>query len=296
MIAYGDRMASSEPEGGPADPFPALTERFRSWYGELEDAEVSARDPVLIVSPSAAGGSYSLLAPGQEVTVSPVPVRFVALRAIAHLPVAIWTLHRLSLNMSSYQFGSRLRRLHECVAEVETASPGQLAGNPFGNGSAALADRVVEACSAFLHDPGVVEDRSSVLAFMEIVREPAATLLADAASLQIASCTKVLDDWQAELGDAWATVIAIVGVSAPTGPSGGSGPHLDIVRRGLGREAESTGRLLVAEGLHDPQLLRARLGTILANRRLATDWHGDAGYLERSRSSFDVSFALDALD
>ncbi len=266
------------------DPFVALNEPFVQWYGAIEDAAFAALDVALIVRSTPTGGTYTFIGDGAETTESPVRARFGELRAVTHVPLALYA---LATNPQPDD-DERRRRLASLAG---TALPEVASWRDAGDRDAATA--ILTACIDRLDDPSPL--RAESLAHLVAAIKPAVdALVARAGEIQATDCTALLDRWRATVGDErWAQVVAVVG-TAPA--ARGPGTHGLILRRALGPDAEAEGRLVIILGLQDEALLRHRLGVVLANRALAATWFGDAHTLESDLMTAPVGDALTHLD
>ena len=266
------------------DPFAALNEPFRDWYGAIEDAAFAALDLALIVRSTPAGGEYTLLRDGSETTEAPVRARFGELRSVTHVPLAVYAL----ATHPEPDDGQRRRQL---VSLAEAALPVAASWAEARERSAATA--ILSACIERLEDPAPIR-ADDVRGLVARTKPDVDALVARAGEIQARDCTALLDRWRSAVGDEpWGRMVAVVG-TAPA--QAGPGTHGVIVRRALGGDAEAEGRLVIIVGLQDGVLLRHRLGVVLANRALATMWFGDAHGLESDLMTGPVRDALTHLE
>jgi hypothetical protein len=266
-------VAHAEPPEKPADPLETLNQSFRAAYQRGRAETLAHAGPVILVE----GDDLVLLYDGKREAVAYMPAAYHQLKAVAHVPLALYVL--LAPFGDGPLTAERLDELRRYRAQVAAARD-SLAGRGLGATVLERQQKVLAESLTFLD--GVVERRqASVDEVKAFARRLGPLLLAnaeDSARLQLDALHARTTAWRRQLGpDAWARLHVVVVGSAM--PRQGNLP-VQYYARLLGEPGEGR-RLIYAEALWDEGKARDLLGTHLVDTAVGDAFFGDDRRMHR---------------
>jgi hypothetical protein len=268
-VPLGGRERSAEP-----DPLQALNQTFRKTYARARQDTLARLSPVVLVQ----GDQLVLLRDGMREEVTAIPARYHELKAVAHVPLALYVL-LAPAGAPAALTASRRAELRELRALLGPARA-SLDRRGFDAEPLARQRRLLDESRRFL-DQTLAADEVSEETLRAFTRRMAPLVLAnaaDAARLQIDGYQKQMALWRGQLSaDEWRRLrIVVVGSAMP--------------RRGnlavqyfawlLGVPGEGR-RIIYAESLwEEPQALRL-LGTSTLDGRIGRDFFDDDRRMHR---------------
>ena len=281
-------VAQPAPPDPAADPLAVLNRSFRTAYQRGRAETLARAGPVIL----AEGDDLVLLHDGRREAVTYVPAAYHDLKAVAHVPLALYVL------LAPFGDGTlapeRLDGLRRYRAQVAAARDG-LAGRGFSAAVLGRQRQILAESLGFLD--GVLERRrASGAEVRAFARRLGPLLLAnaeEAARLQLDALHARTTAWRRQLGAAdWGRLhVVVVGSAMPRRGN----LAVQYYARLLGEPGEGR-RLIYAEALWDEARARDLLGTHLLDTAVGDAFFGDdrrlhrdlladaaAAYLERLR-------------
>jgi hypothetical protein len=257
----------------PADPLLTLNQSFRAAYQRGRAETLAHAGPVILVE----GDDLVLLHDGRRSRASYIPAAFHTLKAVAHVPLALYALlEPFGDGTVSEERLADLRRYRQLVV----AGQDTLAGRGFSAPVLERQERILAESLAFLD--GVLDRRRAARDEVSgFARRLGPLLLAnadEAARLQLDALHAQTMTWRRELtDDEWHRLHVIVMGSAM--PRRG---HIAVqyFARLLGERGEGD-RIVYAEALWDEGKARDLLGTHLLDTAIGADFFGDDRRMHR---------------
>jgi hypothetical protein len=255
-----------------ADPFVALNIQFRSAYADARVRTLAKEGPVIL----AIGDDLILMSQGQKRQVSVIPAAFHDLKAVAHLPLAIYVTVADSAEFLSLEAEATLRDIRRITQEVRRQTTPQRFPGPQHARQLDILDRCDTHMGVILRARRAPADVSVAFA-----RELAPLVLAniqDAAQLQIDAYDRVVAAWRGELpAEEWARTKAIV--SGSQLPRNQALP-VQYFAWLFGVEGEGR-RVIYAESIWDQGKAMNLLGTHVLDRRASGAFFEDPDRMRR---------------
>lgn len=267
----------------PADPLfehplQELNLQFSRWWHLVGEAACEAIDPMIVAHSTPKGGRYVLYHDGCRDVAEPVPPAFRLMKSASHVPLAI---------AAGHQLGESLAPL---ITHIEQAI-GRLDSDALCEQGRKECRNVLEASLVFI-ESGSTHSQAEVDAFLRSVEAASEVLITLSGALQVETFTAVLLRWRHEVGEeAWASIRAIVGTPFSVSEHG---VHYQVLLAALGKEALGT-RFLVGTNIKDESLLRAKLGTMQANRNLCRQFFDDSARMDRELIGDAAEAAIERL-
>lgn len=269
------RGAASAAGGEPSatDPLVELNKTFRKAYAATRRELLTRADPLILVE----GDELVLLHRGKRVTATVVPEKYHTLKAVAHIPLAIYVMllptregalsDGLAADLSAY-----LKQL----ATVEKS----LEGRGFARETQERLTEVLGRCHKFL-DPVIETKQLKPGALGEFARGAGPVLLevsAEAGRAEIDSLHRQVSAWRATMtGEEWRRLrVVILGSQMPR-----KGNLATQYFAKLLREPGEGQRIIYAEGLGDENRALNLLGTHLVDTQIGADFFLDPRRMHR---------------
>jgi hypothetical protein len=257
----------------PADPLVVLNQSFRSAYQRGRAETLAHAGPVILVE----GDNLVLLHDGRRSQVTFMPAAFHALKAVDHVPLALYALLApFGDGPVSEERLADLRRYRELVV----AGRDSLDGRGFSAPVLERQRQILAESLAFLD--GVVSrrqaDRDEVTAFARRLGPLLLTNADEAARLEIDALHAQTTAWRRGLtADEWRRLhVVVMGAAMPRREN----IAVQYYARLLGEPGEGR-RIVYAEALWDEAKARDLLGTHLLDTAIGADFFGDDRRMHR---------------
>jgi hypothetical protein len=255
------------------DALVSLNDTFRTTYRETRTWRLSRLDPVIIVQ----FDDLHMIRAGQARTEKFTPPIYHEYKAIAHIPLALYT--KLAPLPGRPFDKATLEWLTAYLKQIQAAAK-SLDGRPgWSPEQLALHKKIAADSEKFIEKIGGAEQMSDddLTNYARAMR-PLVLASADAAAkAQLDGLHALVNKWRAELGPRWTHVDVVV--LGPKQPRAGNVQY-EYFRRAMGPGAEGR-RLWYAEGVFDKDGGFNLLGTILVDRGASIAFFNDPKRLER---------------
>ncbi|MBV9124801.1 MAG: hypothetical protein JO112_15705 [Planctomycetes bacterium] len=263
--------AQSEPP--PADPLVDLNQTFRDAYAQARQETLAREGPVVLVEDD----NLVLLHHGPRREVKVTPDAFQVLKAVAHIPLALYVM------LAPYGPGdipaSRLAELRKYGEQVRKAED-SLEGRGLDEKVLARQKKIIARSQQFLD--GVLEakkiDPAEVTAFTRRLTPLVLANMADAARLRLEALDRQVRTWRAELTpQEWQEVrVVIMGSPLPRQRN----LNTQYFARLLGESGEGP-RIIYSESVYEEDRALRLLGTSQLDSAIGTAFFGDPQRMHR---------------
>lgn len=273
-IDTGPRPAdAAEPAPAGADPLVDLNQAFRQAYAQARQRSLDRAGPIILVE----GDRLVLWQDGRREEVEFMPADYHNLKAVSHIPLAVYALLAPDADRRLEPAGlDELRRYRERLPAVARSLPAR----GWSNDLLRRQKQIVADAEAFL-DQVLKEGQTSRPELVRYTRRQAAALLAnaaDAARLQLEALHRQVRRWRASLSaDQWKAVrVVVVGSAMPRQQN----LSVQYFARLLGEPGEGR-RIIYAESLWDEKRALNLLGTHLLDTDVGAAFFDDPRRMHR---------------
>jgi hypothetical protein len=270
----GPRPAgAAEPAPAGSDPLVELNQVFRQAYAKARQRGLDRAGPIILVE----GDRLVLWQGGRREEVEFMPADYRHLKAVSHIPLAVYALLAPDADRRFEPAGlDELRRYRERLPAVARS----LHARGWSNDLLQRQKQIVADAEAFL-DQVLKEGKTSRPELVRYTRRQAAALLANAAEaarLQLEALHRQVSRWRASLSaDQWKAVrVVVVGSAMPRQQN----LSVQYFARLLGEAGEGR-RIIYAESLWDEKRALDLLGTHLLDTDVGAAFFDDPRRMHR---------------